>query len=99
MPTFRTISIRRAAVAALAGVMILSLLPATAMAGSTAPTKAIRQAEWRVLGDINRYRATRGLAPYRMAQQARIAARKRSEPARECTGLALSMNIARTRSG
>ena len=78
MPTFRTISIRRAAVAALAGVMILSLLPATAMAGSTAPSKAVRQAEWQVLGEINRYRASRGLAPYRMAQQARIAARMRS---------------------
>jgi uncharacterized protein YkwD len=78
MPTFRTISIRRAAVAALAGVMILSLLPATAMAGATTPAKAVRQAEWQVLGEINRYRASRGLAPYRMAQQARIAARMRS---------------------
>ncbi|MEX1335527.1 MAG: CAP domain-containing protein [Candidatus Limnocylindrales bacterium] len=78
MPTIRTISIRRAAVAALAGVMILSLLPATTMAGSTGTPKAVRQAEWRVLGEINRYRAIRGLAPYRMAHQARQAARQRS---------------------
>jgi len=44
------------------------------MAGSTGATKA----EWRVLGEINRYRASRGLAPYRMAHQARLAARDRS---------------------
>ena len=82
MPTFRTISIRRAAVAALAGVMILSILPATAMAGSSGASQAVRQAEWKVLGQINKHRATRGLAPYRMAQQARIAARQRSKEMR-----------------
>jgi len=65
-------------VAALAGVMILSMFPATAMAGSTGSAKAVRQAEWKVLGEINRYRTARGLAPLRMAQQARIAARQRS---------------------
>ena len=54
MPAFRSISIRRAAVAALAGVMILSLLPATAMASSSAASTAVKQAEWQVLSEINR---------------------------------------------
>lgn len=69
--------------AALAGVMILSLLPATAMAGSTGPATAAKRAEWRTLGQMNEYRATRGLAPYRMAGQARIAARMRSKEMRD----------------
>ena len=83
MPTFRTISIRRAAVAALAGVMILSLLPATAMAGSTGPSKAVRTAEWQMLKEINRYRTSRGLKPYRMATQVRQVARIRSTEMRD----------------
>ncbi len=81
MPAFRTISIRRATVAALAGVMLLALLPATAMADD-APTPA-RQAEWKALSEINHYRASRGLAPLRMAQQARFVAQQRSSEMRD----------------
>ena len=69
--------------AALAGVMILSLLPATVMASSSGPSTAVKQAEWQVLSEINKYRASRGLAPLRMAQQARIAARQRSSEMRD----------------
>jgi uncharacterized protein YkwD len=66
-------------VAALAGAMILALLPATAMAGANDVPRATTQAEWQVLSEINHYRASRGLAPLRMAQAARVAARERSE--------------------
>ena len=83
MPTFRTISIRRATVAALAGMMILSLLPATTMASVADAPGPIRQAEWQVLSEINHYRASHGLVPLRMAFSARVAARARSEEMRD----------------
>jgi uncharacterized protein YkwD len=82
MPDLRTISIRRAAVAALVVVMTLSLLPATTMAGSADVSRTVKQAEWKVLGEINQYRVNHGLVPLRMAQQARVVARERSREMR-----------------
>jgi len=81
MPSFRPISIRRAAAAALAGAMILSILPAATL-GATEPPREVKQAEWKVLGLMNHYRASRGLAPLRMAQQVRRVARDRSRDMR-----------------
>jgi uncharacterized protein YkwD len=82
MPAFRTITVTRAAVAALATAMMLSLLPATSLAGVEDAPAAVRQAEWDVLGQINGYRVSRGLTPVRMAQSARLAARERSNDMR-----------------
>ncbi len=79
MPAFRTISVNRVAVAALVAAMLLALVPATTMAGVNDAPKAVREAEWEVLGAINHYRVSRGLAPVRMAQQARLVARDRSQ--------------------
>ena len=83
MPAFRTISVNRAAVAALVAAMLVSLVPATTMAGAADASAAVREAEWRVLGEINHYRASRGLPGVRMAQQARVAARERSQDMRD----------------
>ena len=79
MPAFRTITVNRVAVAALVAAMLVSLVPATTMAGANDASEAVREAEWGVLGAVNHYRAKRGLAPVRMAQQARLAARDRSQ--------------------
>lgn len=66
--------------AALAGAMLLSIIPAAStMAGVADAPKVVRQAEWNILARHNNYRASRGLAPLRMAQQARLAARQRSQ--------------------
>ncbi len=83
MPTFRTITVNRVAVAALVTGMLLSLVPATTMAGAAEAPAAVREAEWEVLGAINHYRASRGLPSVRMAQQARVAARERSQDMRD----------------
>jgi uncharacterized protein YkwD len=77
MTSLRTISIRRAAAAALVVVMTLSILPAATMAANV-PSQEIRTTEWRVLAEINRTRANRGLQPLRMAFGVRAAARERS---------------------
>ena len=78
MPTFRTIPIRRAATAALAGAMLLSLIPAaSSMAAPDAPPE-VKAAEWKVLGEMNRLRARHGLKPLRMAGGVRLVARERS---------------------
>ncbi|RKY16109.1 MAG: hypothetical protein DRQ55_18705 [Planctomycetota bacterium] len=76
MPTFRPIPIRRAAAAALAGVMLLTLLPAATAMASTPPD--VRAAEWKVLAQMNQFRANNGLKPLRMATRVRLVARDRS---------------------
>jgi uncharacterized protein YkwD len=77
MPTFRTISFRRAAPAALAAAMLISIFPAATMASNQAPPQ-IRAAEWKVLSHMNQVRQRHGLAPLRMAGGVRIVARDRS---------------------
>jgi uncharacterized protein YkwD len=83
MPASRTITVNRAAVAALVAAMLLTLVPAATMAGAADAPAAVREAEWQVLGAINHYRASRGLPGVRMAQQARVAARERSQDMRD----------------
>jgi uncharacterized protein YkwD len=83
MPAIRPITVNRAAVAALVAAMLILLVPATTLAGSGDASAAVRAAEWDVLGAINRYRASRGLSQVRMAQQARVAARDRSQDMRD----------------
>jgi|GEM_PF-3630230 len=82
MPSFRTISIRRATTAALAGAMILSLLPAATMGAYNQPPDAIKKAELTVLTQMNKLRARHGLAPLRMAGGVRLVARERSRSMR-----------------
>ena len=81
MPTFRPVTLRSAAVAALATVMTLSLLPAATMGASEAPPE-VRQSEKTVLKMINAYRANNGLAPLRMDSRVRGVARDRSRDMR-----------------
>lgn len=77
MTSLRTISIRRAAAAAIAVVMTLSILPAATMAANE-PSQEMRTTEWRVLAEINRARTNHGLKPLRVAFGVRAAARERS---------------------
>jgi uncharacterized protein YkwD len=77
MPTNRQIPLRRAVTAALAVGMVLSLMPATAAADSDVPDSVLAT-EWAVLGEVNRIRGNRGLAPLRMAEGVRDLARERS---------------------
>lgn len=81
MQPIRTITLRRAATAALATVMTLSLLPAASM--GSAPGQEAREAEWKVLAGINQLRASRGLMPLRMAQGVRAVAQYRSQEMRD----------------
>lgn len=78
MPSFRPIPIRRAATAALAGAMLLSVLPAATSMASTEPLPEIKAAEWQVLSQMNQVRANNGLKPLRMATRVRLVARDRS---------------------
>ena len=82
MLSLRTISIRRATTAALAGAMILSLLPAATL-GASQPPRPARQAEWQILSLMNHYRAQHGLAPLRMARRVQNVARDRSTDMRD----------------
>ncbi len=82
MPSFRPISIRRATTAALAGAMLISLLPAATM-GYSAPSDSIKDAEQTVLKQMNELRGRNGLAPLRMADGVRIVARDRSRDMRD----------------
>ncbi len=77
MFTSSPITYRRVTTAALAMVMTLTLLPAATL-GSSEPPADLRHAEWRVLGLVNNYRASRGLKPLRMAFGVRRVARDRS---------------------
>ena len=78
MPTFGSIPIRRAATAALAGAMLITLLPAASMASVSDAPAVVKAAEWRVLSEMNHFRARRGLEPLRMANGVRLVARDRS---------------------
>ncbi len=78
MPTFRPSPIRRAATAALAGAMLLTLLPAASTLAATDAPPEVRAAEWKVLAQMNRLRANHGLKPLRMAGGVRLVARERS---------------------
>jgi len=82
MLSFGTISIRRAATAALAGAMMMSLLPAATIGAYSQPPDAIKAAELTVLTEMNRVRARHGLAPLRMAGGVRVVARERSRSMR-----------------
>jgi uncharacterized protein YkwD len=77
MLSFRTIPIRRAVPAALAVVMLASVLPAATVASNPAPPN-VRASEWKVLNHLNRVRERQGLAPLRMAGGVRNVARDRS---------------------
>ena len=81
MPVVRHITFHRAATAALATVMTIALLPAATL-GYNEPPRDLKQAEWKVLSEINHLRASRGLKPLRMAQRVRLAARDRSRDMR-----------------
>ncbi len=83
MPTFRSIPIRRAATAALAGAMILTILPAaTTLAAPDAPP-AVRAIEWKFLVQMNQARERHGLGPLRMDSGVREVARDRSRSMRD----------------
>jgi uncharacterized protein YkwD len=75
MSPIRTILTRRAASAALAAGMLLTLLPAATFA---APPPSVQSAEWDVLAEINAVRANHDLAPLRMTTGVRLVARDRS---------------------
>ncbi len=78
MPALRPISFRRATTAALAGAMLLSLLPAATMGASQA-SDAIKDAEQTVLKEMNAFRGRSGLPPLRLTTKVRIVARDRSK--------------------
>jgi uncharacterized protein YkwD len=78
MPSFGTISIRKATTAALAAAMMLSILPAATMATGPAPGSQLPAAEQSVLKYMNKVRANQGLAPLRMAGRVRQVADQRS---------------------
>ncbi len=78
MPTFRSSPIRRAATAALAGAMILTILPAATTIAASPASPEIRAAERKVLAHMNEFRANHGLRPLRMAGGLRVVARQRS---------------------
>ncbi len=82
MPTFRPITPRAAAVAALATVMLLSVLPAATL-GYQEPPEETKQSEKQVLMMVNQYRAKHGLAPLRMDYHVRKVARDRSRDMRD----------------
>jgi uncharacterized protein YkwD len=82
MPTFRSITVRAAAAAALATVMTLSVLPAATL-GYQAPPPETKQAEKDVLAMINAYRDRNGLKPLRMDYHVRKVARARSRDMRD----------------
>ena len=82
MPTFRPITVRAAAAAALATVMLLSVLPAATL-GSSEPPLETKLAEKQVLQQINQYRANNGLTPLRMDFRVRRVARDRSRDMRD----------------
>jgi uncharacterized protein YkwD len=78
MPALRPITFRRATAAALAAVMLLTVLPAATMAGEYIPSDAIQAAERMVLDRMNVVRANNGVGPLRMARGVRRVARDRS---------------------
>lgn len=82
MPTFRSITVRAAAAAALATVMTIALLPAATM-GATRTSPELVEAERQVLRLINDYRDAHGLAPLRMDHRVRRVARTRSRDMRD----------------
>lgn len=77
MPSFGTISIRKAIPAALVAGMLFTQLPAATLAGAPPPND-IKRVEWTVLGQMNQFRQNHGLAPLRMAGGVRVVARDRS---------------------
>ena len=81
MPTFRPITLRAAAVAALATVMMISVIPAATF-GYNEPPMEVKQAEKQVLQMVNQYRSKYGLAPLRMDYHVRKVARDRSRDMR-----------------
>lgn len=82
MPTFRSITVRAAAAAALATVMTIALLPAATM-GANGTSLELVESERQVLHLINDYRDAHGLAPLRMDHRVRRVARARSRDMRD----------------
>jgi uncharacterized protein YkwD len=82
MPAFRPVTLRAAAAATLASVMMLSLLPAATL-GYKEPPPETKQAEKQVLQLINEYRIDNRLSPLRMDWHVRRVARDRSRDMRD----------------
>jgi uncharacterized protein YkwD len=58
--------------------MLLTLLPAASTLAAPDAPPEVRAAEWKVLAQMNRFRANHGLKPLRMAGGVRLVARERS---------------------